>query len=129
MANEHVHIKKRYARYGGHFRKGVKFWRGGDFPRGGFPRRSVADGPRKTLAPTLDAGKPKRRTNKNATADGKTTLGAINTTETNAADATDADNCDLPRSELNFSGVLSIGPQILGGRLATHFLCKKAEFR
>ena len=70
---------------------------GGNFPRGGFPRRvptrrvpptfgktagspcdfprGVADGPRKTLAPTVNAGKPKRRTNKNATAGGKNDAG------------------------------------------------------
>ena len=45
-------------------------WKGG-----GFPRRGIADGPRKTLAPTLNAGNPKHRTNKNATAGGKNEAG------------------------------------------------------
>ena len=47
---------------------------GGDF-HGDFPR-GVAEGPRKTQEPTLNAGKPKRRPNKNETTDGKKTPGA-----------------------------------------------------
>ena len=42
-------------------------------PRGA--RRGVADGPRKTLNPTINAGKPKRQTNKNETTEGKNDAG------------------------------------------------------
>ena len=51
---------------------------------GGFPRRGVAEGPRKTPEPTLNAGKQKRRPNKNETTDGKTTPGATKNKKSNA---------------------------------------------
>ena len=54
-------------------------------PPGDFPRRGVAEGPRKTLEPTLNAGKKKRRPNENETADGLTTPDATKNKKINAA--------------------------------------------
>ena len=47
----------------------------GSWGKGGFPRRGVAAGPRKTPEPTPNAGKQERRPIKNETADGKNNAG------------------------------------------------------